>query len=94
MIDDSDVMSIVIDPANSSNVHATAVLRHLSQRGRGQNWNATPEYPSCFAARIDQAGSQHPDTLYAGTPAVSGDTNEGGEWKRTTRAILVGAKAI
>ena len=34
MIDDSDVMSVVVDPANPDNVHAHGVLRHLPQHER------------------------------------------------------------
>jgi photosystem II stability/assembly factor-like uncharacterized protein len=50
MIDDSDVMSIVVDPANPSNVHATACSGIYHSVDAGQNWKRYSGIPSSSAA--------------------------------------------
>ena len=100
MIDDSDVMSIVIDPANPSNVHATACSGIYHSVDAGQNWKRYAGIPFVFRrTQLLKQDPQHPDTLYAGTTSGLWKTiNEGGEWKRTTpgdwvvNAILIDPK--
>jgi photosystem II stability/assembly factor-like uncharacterized protein len=86
MIDDSDVMSIVVDPANSLNVHATACSGIYHSVDAGQTWKRYSGIPFVFRrTQLIKQDPQHPDTLYAGTTSgLWKTTNEGGEWKRTT----------
>ena len=100
MIDDSDVMSIVVDPANSLNVHATACSGIYHSVDAGQNWKRYSGIPFVFRrTQLIKQDPQHPDTLYAGTTSgLWKTTNEGVEWKRTTpgdwivNAILIDPK--
>src|SRR5215467_6613959 len=100
MIDDSDVMSIVVDPANPSNVHATACSGIYHSLDAGQNWKRYSGIPFVFRrTQLIKQDPQHPDTLYAGTTSgLWKTTNEGGVWTRTTpgdwvvNAILIDPK--
>jgi photosystem II stability/assembly factor-like uncharacterized protein len=100
MIDDSDVMSIIVDPSNPSNVHATACSGIYHSVDAGQNWKRYGGIPFVFRrTQLIRQDPQHADTLYAGTTSgLWKTTNEGGEWKRTTpgdwvvNAILIDPK--
>ena len=86
MIDDSDVMSIIVDPANPSNVHATACSGIYHSVDAGVNWKRYGGIPFVFRrTQLIKQDPQHADTLYAGTTSgLWKTTNEGGEWKRMT----------
>jgi len=86
MIDDSDVMSIIVDPANPSNVHATACSGIYHSVDAGLNWKRYGGIPFVFRrTQLIKQDPQHADTLYAGTTSgLWKTTNEGGEWKRMT----------
>jgi photosystem II stability/assembly factor-like uncharacterized protein len=86
MIDDSDVMSIIIDPANSSNVHATACSGIYHSLDAGLTWKRYGGIPFVFRrTQLIRQDPHRPDTLYAGTTSgLWKTTNEGGEWKRMT----------
>src|SRR5215469_4743597 len=87
MIDDSDVMSIVVDPANSSNVHATACSGIYHSLDAGLTWKRYGGIPFVFRrTQLIRQDPQHPDTLYAGTTSgLWKTTNEGvDQWKRMT----------
>jgi len=86
MIDDSDVMSIIVDPANPDNVHATACSGIYHSTNGAQQWTRYSGIPFVFRrTQLIKQDPQHPDTLYAGTTSgLWKTTNEGGEWKRVT----------
>jgi photosystem II stability/assembly factor-like uncharacterized protein len=86
MIDDSDVMSIIIDPANPDNVHATACSGIYHSTNGAQAWSKYKGIPFVFRrTQLIRQDPQHPETLYAGTTSgLWKTTNEGGEWKRVT----------
>jgi photosystem II stability/assembly factor-like uncharacterized protein len=86
MIDDSDVMSIIVDPSNPSNVHATACSGIYHSVDAGLNWKRYGGIPFVFRrTQLIKQDPDHADTLYAGTTSgLWKTTNEGGEWKRMT----------
>lgn len=86
MIDDSDVMSIVIDPANPENVHATACSGIYHSTNAAQAWTKYKGIPFVFRrTQLIRQDPRHPETLYAGTTSgLWKTTNEGIEWKRVT----------
>ena len=100
MIDDSDVMSVIVDPANPANVHATACSGIYHSTNAAQQWTRYNGIPFVFRrTQLIKQDPQHPDTLYAGTTSgLWKTTNEGGEWKRMTpgdwviNAIILDAK--
>ena len=100
MIDDSDVMSVVVDPANPDNVHATACSGIYHSTNGAQQWTRYNGIPFVFRrTQLIRQDPQHPETLYAGTTSgLWKTTNEGTEWKRLTpgdwviNAIIIDAK--
>src|ERR1700724_3174376 len=86
MIDDSDVMSIIVDPANPENVHATACSGIYHSTNSAQQWTKYKGIPFVFRrTQLIRQDPQHPETLYAGTTSgLWKTTNEGVEWKRVT----------
>jgi photosystem II stability/assembly factor-like uncharacterized protein len=100
MIDDSDVMSIIVDPANPDNVHLTACSGIYHSLNDGQQWTRYNGIPFVFRrTQLIRQDPQHADTLYAGTTSgLWKTTNEGAEWKRMTpgdwviNAIILDAK--
>jgi photosystem II stability/assembly factor-like uncharacterized protein len=100
MIDDSDVMSIVVDPANPENVHATACSGIYHSTNGAQVWTRYNGIPFVFRrTQLIRQDPEHPETLYAGTTSgLWKTTNEGTEWKRLTpgdwviNAIIIDAK--
>ena len=100
MIDDSDVMSVVVDPANPDNVHATACSGIYHSTNGAQQWTRYNGIPFVFRrTQLLKQDPSKPDTLYAGTTSgLWKTTNEGTEWKRLTpgdwviNAILIDPK--
>jgi len=86
MIDDSDVMSIIVDPANPANLHATACSGIYHSVDAGQNWKRYNGIPFVFRrTQLIKQDPEHAETLFAGTTSgLWKTTNEGGEWKRMT----------
>jgi photosystem II stability/assembly factor-like uncharacterized protein len=86
MIDDSDVMSIVVDPANPENVHATACSGIYHSTNAAQAWTKYKGIPFVFRrTQLIRQDPERPETLYAGTTSgLWKTTNEGAEWKRVT----------
>ena len=86
MIDDSDVMSIIVDPANPENVHATACSGIYHSVNGAQAWTKYKGIPFVFRrTQLIRQDPQHPETLYAGTTSgLWKTTSEAGEWKRIT----------
>ena len=86
MIDDSDAMSIIVDPSNPENVHATAgsgIYRSTNSAGQ---WTKYKGIPFVFRrTQLIAQDLQHPETLYAGTTSgLWKTTSETGQWKRVT----------
>jgi photosystem II stability/assembly factor-like uncharacterized protein len=100
MIDDSDVMSVVVDPANPDNLHLTACSGIYHSTNAAQQWTRYNGIPFVFRrTQLIRQDPQHPETLYAGTTSgLWKTTNEGTEWKRLTpgdwviNAIIIDAK--
>jgi len=86
MIDDSDVMSIIIDPANPENVHATACSGIYHSTNAAAQWTKYGGIPFVFRrTQLIRQDPQHPETLYAGTTSgLWKTTSETGQWKRVT----------
>jgi photosystem II stability/assembly factor-like uncharacterized protein len=86
MIDDSDVMSIIVDPSNPENVHATACSGIYHSTNSAQQWSKYKGIPFVFRrTQLITQDPQHPETLYAGTTSGLWKTiSEAGQWKRVT----------
>ena len=85
MIDDSDVMSIIVDPANSDNVHATACSGIYHSTNAGTQWVKYQGIPNVFRRtqliRMDPTNEQ---ILYAGTTSGLWKTVNDKDFKRIT----------
>jgi photosystem II stability/assembly factor-like uncharacterized protein len=86
MIDDSDVMSIIVDPANPENVHATACSGIYHSVNGAEQWSKYKGIPFVFRrTQLIRQDPRHPETLYAGTTSgLWKTTSEAGQWKRVT----------
>ena len=86
MIDDSDVMSVIVDPANPENVHATACSGIYHSTNSAQQWTKYKGIPFVFRrTQLIRQDPQHPETLYAGTTSgLWKTTSEAGQWTRVT----------
>jgi photosystem II stability/assembly factor-like uncharacterized protein len=85
MIDDSDVMSIIVDPANVENVHATACSGIYHSTNGGVQWVKYQGIPSVFRRtqliRMDPSNAQ---VLYAGTTSGLWKTVNDKDFKRVS----------
>jgi len=87
MIDDSDVMTMIVDPLNPANVHATACSGIYRSVDAGQNWKRYGGIPFIYRrTQLIRQDPENPQTLYAGTTSgLWKTTNEGADqWKRMT----------
>ena len=87
MIDDSDVMTMIVDPAKPSNVHATACSGIYRSVDSGETWKRYAGIPFIYRrTQLIRQDPQHPDTLYAGTTSGLWKTSNEGvdQWKRLT----------
>ena len=86
MIDDSDVMSIIVDPSSPERVHATAGSGIYHSTNTARQWIKYKSIPVVFRrTQLIRQDPQHPQTLYAGTTSgLWKTTNEAGQWKRVT----------
>jgi photosystem II stability/assembly factor-like uncharacterized protein len=85
MIDDSDVMSIIVDPNNPDNVHATACSGIYHSMNGAQTWTKYQGIP--FVFRRTQLIRQDPrdsQVLYAGTTSGLWKTTNEKDFKRIT----------
>jgi photosystem II stability/assembly factor-like uncharacterized protein len=85
MIDDSDVMSIIVDPNNPTNVHATACSGIYHSVDSAEKWTKYQGIP--FTFRRTQLIRQDPrdaQTLYAGTTSGLWKTTNEKDFKRIT----------
>ncbi len=85
MIDDSDVMSIVIDPTNPENVHATACSGIYHSINAAQTWTKYKGIPFVFRrTQLIRQDPKNPQVLYAGTTSGLWKTTNESDWKRVT----------
>lgn len=85
MIDDSDVMSIIVDPANPDNVHATACSGIYHSTNGAQQWVKYQGIPNVFRrTQLIRMDPSNPNTLYAGTTSGLWKTVNEKDFKRVT----------
>lgn len=85
MIDDSDVMNIVVDPANSNNVHAVACSGIYHSLDAGQEWVKYKSIPNVFRrTQLIRMDPTNPDILYAGTTSGLWKTVNEKDFRRVT----------
>ena len=85
MIDDSDVMSIIIDPANTENVHATACSGIYHSTNAGTDWVKYKSIPNVFRrTQLMLMDPSDPNTLYAGTTSGLWKTTNEKDFRRIT----------
>jgi photosystem II stability/assembly factor-like uncharacterized protein len=85
MIDDSDVMSIIVDPAASDNVHATACSGIYHSTNGGQQWVKYTGIPSVFRrTQLIRMDPSNENVLYAGTTSGLWKTINDKDFKRVT----------
>ncbi|HEY4978362.1 MAG TPA: YCF48-related protein [Candidatus Acidoferrum sp.] len=85
MIDDSDVMSIIVDPANPDNVHATACSGIYHSTNGAQQWVKYQGIPNTFRrTQLIRMDPSNPNTLYAGTTSGLWKTVNEKDFKRVT----------
>ena len=85
MIDDSDVMSIIVDTGNSDNVHATACSGIYHSTNGGTQWVKYQGIPNVFRrTQLIRMDPSNPDILYAGTTSGLWKTVNDKDFKRVT----------
>jgi photosystem II stability/assembly factor-like uncharacterized protein len=85
MIDDSDVMSIIVDPQNPTNVHATACSGIYHSVNAAQQWSKYQGIPFVFRrTQLIRQDPTNPQVLYAGTTSGLWKTTNEKDFKRVT----------
>ncbi len=85
MIDDSDVMNIIVDPANSANVHAVACSGIYHSLNGGQEWVKYKSIPNVYRrTQLIRMDPTNPDILYAGTTSGLWKTVNEKDFRRLT----------
>jgi photosystem II stability/assembly factor-like uncharacterized protein len=85
MIDDSDVMNIIVDPANSSNVHAVACSGMYHSTDAGTQWVKYTSIPNVFRrTQLMRMDPTNPSILYAGTTSGLWKTVNEKDFRRVT----------
>jgi photosystem II stability/assembly factor-like uncharacterized protein len=85
MIDDSDVMSIIVDPANPDNVHATACSGIYHSVNGAQQWSKYQGIPFVFRrTQLIKQDPSNPQVLYAGTTSGLWKSTNEKDFKRVT----------
>jgi photosystem II stability/assembly factor-like uncharacterized protein len=85
MIDDSDVMTIIVDPNNPDNVHATACSGIYHSVNGAQTWTKYQGIPFVFRrTQLIRQDPRNPQVLYAGTTSGLWKTTNEKDFKRIT----------
>lgn len=85
MIDDSDVMNIIVDPANPANVHAVACSGIYHSTDGGTDWVKYKSIPNIYRrTQLIRMDPSNPDTLYAGTTSGLWKTVNEKDFRRLT----------
>ncbi|HET9251438.1 MAG TPA: hypothetical protein VFP58_04915 [Candidatus Eisenbacteria bacterium] len=93
MIDDSDVMTLTIDPGSAQTVYATACTGIYRSTNAGDQWTKLKGIP--FSARRTRSfalGRDDQDLLLAGTTQGLWMSPDGGAtWRRATKKLVINA---
>jgi photosystem II stability/assembly factor-like uncharacterized protein len=85
MIDDSDVMSIIVDPTNPENVHATACSGIYHSVNAAQQWTKYQGIPFVYRrTQLIRQDPKNPQILYAGTTSGLWKSTNEKDFKRVT----------
>lgn len=85
MIDDSDVMSIIVDPANPESVHATACSGIYHSTNGGVQWVKYQGIPNVFRrTQLIRQDPANPTVFFAGTTSGLWKTVNDKDFKRVT----------
>src|SRR5260370_27647691 len=85
MIDDSDVMNIIVDPANSDNVHAVACSGIYHSTNGGTQWVKYQGIPNVFRrTQLIRMDPTNANILYSGTTSGLWKTVNEKDFKRVT----------
>jgi photosystem II stability/assembly factor-like uncharacterized protein len=85
MIDDSDVMNIIVDPANSDNVHAVACSGMYHSLNAGTDWVKYKSIPNIYRrTQLIRMDPSNPEILYAGTTSGLWKTVNEKDFRRLT----------
>jgi photosystem II stability/assembly factor-like uncharacterized protein len=85
MIDDSDVMNIIVDPADSNNVHAVACSGIYHSLDAGTEWVKYKSIPNVFRrTQLIRMDPTNPQILYAGTTSGLWKTVNEKDFRRVT----------
>lgn len=91
MIDDSDVMTLTIEPGRAQTVFATACTGIYRSRNAGEEWTKLKGIP--FSARRTRSfalGRDDHDRLLAGTTQGLWMSRDGGDtWRRATKKLVI-----
>lgn len=85
MIDDSDVFSIVIDPAQPQRVFASACSGAYASADAAGHWKRLSTPPGAFRTYFISLDPKHPETVFAGTSdGLVKSVNGGATWKKVS----------
>ncbi len=86
MIDDSDVFSIHVDPAEPQHVYASACSGIYASANSGGHWHKLMGIPSTHRRTyVIRQDPLHPSTIYAGTTlGLFRSENSGASWKQVS----------
>ncbi|MGB7844495.1 MAG: YCF48-related protein [Candidatus Acidiferrum sp.] len=85
MIDDSDVMNIIVDPANPENVHAVACSGIYHSLNGGREWVKYKSIPNVYRrTQLIRMDPSNPEVLYAGTTSGLWKTVNEKDFRRLT----------
>ncbi len=85
MIDDSDVMNIIVNPANPEDVHAVACSGIYRSLNGGQEWVKYKSIPNVYRrTQLIAMDPSNPNILYAGTTSGLWKTVNEQDFKRVT----------
>jgi len=85
MIDDSDVMNIIVDPLNTTNVHAVACSGIYHSTNGGTQWIKYQGIPNVFRrTQLIRMDPSNENILYAGTTSGLWKTVNDKDFKRLT----------
>lgn len=86
MVDDSDVFSIVVDPATPGRVLASACTGVYVSGDGGSTWTRLPTPHQAFRVHVVAVDPRRPGTIFAGTTAgLLRSTDRGATWRAVSR---------
>lgn len=89
MLDDSDVFSIVVDPARPGRVLASACSGAYVSTDAGGRWTRLPTPAGAFRVHVVAIDPDASDTVFAGTSAgLFRSTDGGATWRRVSASVV------